>query len=396
MLPKADSKWAAPTSISIIREGNVNLDEFVNHPAFQNLPSQGLEKVQDHYYSYYPIGSSLLGIPQIFLLMQINGPNEVVQHSLEAGKLVASSWMAISAVLIYLCFRRKFGEMNAVMASLLFAFATPALSTGSRAMWQQSGSLFINCILIYLCMLETVKNRSLIFLGFILGLDIWVRPSTIIFTFPVFVYFLFLVKRRIFFVIAGGIVPAVLYLIYNLNIYGSLESTYASQHINRIFQFSGFGKKLVGILLSPSRGVFIWSPFLLFSFWGIVKMKQDPDRKLSILFLTCIVLHTLLIASFDDWWGGHSIGPRLMSEIIPFLLWFAMKGIADLPEEGRKSAWFRNLWVAACIFSLIVHVRASVDFGPEVWNKAPDEGPRSWELRNPQFIDGDWTIKLLY
>ncbi len=396
IFPKADSNWALPTALSLVLERNTNLDEYVNLPATQQLFPERTQKIDGHSYDYFPLGSALLAIPQVFILIQINGSKELLSHSPEAGKFVASSWMALAAVLIYLCFRKKFGNSIAILSALLFAFATPALSTGGRSMWQQSGSLFVNCILFFLLVRGIFEKKELLLLGFFLGFDIWVRPSTIVFTLPIFIYLILIVKRKIFWVAAGGILPAILYFAYNMNLYGSPTPPYFNGHIHRVLIFSHFWTRLGGILFSPSRGIFIWSPFFLFGVFGFIKLKTDPDRFLSLLFLSCILTHIFLIASFDDWWGGHSIGPRLLAEITPFLLWFAIKGILSLPEIGFKNAVLRNLWVATCIFSAVVHIRSSVDLGPTIWNQVGNEGPRSWDWKDPQFSNGDWTIKLLY
>ncbi|MFB5649077.1 glycosyltransferase family 39 protein [Leptospira wolffii] len=395
-MPKADANWALPTAVSIVREGNTNLDEYMRLPETRQFFPEMTLKVGEHSYDYFPVGGAFLALPQVFLLLQINGTKEVIRHSSEASKLVASSWMAISALLIFFGFRRKFGDSAAILAALLFSFATPALSSGSRAMWQQSASLLLNCVFIFFLTKNTFKKYELILLGFLLGFSVWVRPSTVVVSGPIFLYLIFLLRKGIVWVILPAMLSLGLYILYNLTLFGTFTPSYFNSHIGKIFQFSGFGEGLAGILFSPGRGIFVWSPFFLFGILGILRIRQDREKNLSILFLSCIITHIFVIASFHTWWGGHSIGPRLLAELSPFFLWFSIQGFLSLSDRGWKDRLLRNAWVIACIFSAIIHIRASVDPGPMYWNQVGNEKERSWDWKDPQFMSGDWSIKLLY
>ena len=79
---------------------------------------------------------------------------------------------------------------------------------------------------------------------------------------------------------------------------------------------------ILGNLLSPSRGLLIYSCFLILITYLYIKnqYKQEYKYKIFSLFaFTAITCHLLVVSSFPHWWGGHSYGPRFMSDIIPWL-----------------------------------------------------------------------------
>lgn len=74
------------------------------------------------------------------------------------------------------------------------------------------------------------------------------------------------------------------------------------------------------LLISPYRGLFFYSPFLLLGVSGMIKMMRDPEwRREGRLFLAIAVIYFLFLSSFSDWEGGWSIGPRHLVPILPFL-----------------------------------------------------------------------------
>lgn len=394
VVPRSDAIWNVPTSMSILLQGNINLDEY---PELQKeFGGYGLVQIDGKSYNIFPIGVSLLALPQLFLMTQINGSKEILNHSLEAGKFVAATWMGIAALLVFLGFREKFGQSKALLFSLLFAFATPALSTGGRALWQQSGALLLNSALFFLLLRGKYDIRTMIWVGLVCGLGVWVRPTTLLISGPIFLFFSLKRRLRASWILLSFLPLVASYLIFNQNLYGSLFPVYFSHHIDRVFRFETFGQGLAGILISPNRGLLIWSPFLFFSAIGMLKIRGQKDSTLSWLFLSCIVAHLFLISSFDMWWGGHSVGPRLLTEIVPFFLWFAAKGSPDF-SKSNPGSWLRSIWVATCILSVVFHLRASVDLGPTLWNRSPrnvDEYPeRVWDWKDLQFLSGDHSLK---
>ena len=79
---------------------------------------------------------------------------------------------------------------------------------------------------------------------------------------------------------------------------------------------------LYGLLLSPGKGIFWYSPILLPSILGMVNM-YTKYRAEVLLLLAFWVSYLLFHAGFWIWWGGDCWGPRYLIPVLPFLTLFA-------------------------------------------------------------------------
>jgi hypothetical protein len=61
-----DSKWSIPTALSIIKEGNTDLDEYKEMLEKSNYDA--IERIDGHYYTLYPIGVSIIAIPFVYAI----------------------------------------------------------------------------------------------------------------------------------------------------------------------------------------------------------------------------------------------------------------------------------------------------------------------------------------
>jgi hypothetical protein len=92
------------------------------------------------------------------------------------------------------------------------------------------------------------------------------------------------------------------------------------------------------------------------------------------------------------WWGGHSYGPRLFSDMAPYLCYLLMPALPALSLERRRPIVWSTAFALCLLFSVFVNYRGAV--APEVyaWNAAPveiDEQPaRLWDWHDAQFLRG--------
>jgi hypothetical protein len=84
----------------------------------------------------------------------------------------------------------------------------------------------------------------------------------------------------------------------------------------RVWQ-TPFAVGLIGLLASPSRGVLVFSPFLMAAGAGVRRIWSDP-RFATLRPLTLAAGATMLMqAKWFDWWGGWTYGYRPWLEAIP-------------------------------------------------------------------------------
>jgi hypothetical protein len=75
---------------------------------------------------------------------------------------------------------------------------------------------------------------------------------------------------------------------------------------------------IIGMSVSPYRGVFFLSPFLLLALPGFVWWARSGRRE-WLLFLTAPLALFLFIAMDAYWAGGYSVGSRILIPALPFL-----------------------------------------------------------------------------
>lgn len=73
---------------------------------------------------------------------------------------------------------------------------------------------------------------------------------------------------------------------------------------------------LYGLLLSPGKSLFLYSPVLLAAMPGFWRLPR-PEAALCLLLS---VSHVLLAAALPDWSGDPAWGPRYLVPVVPFLL----------------------------------------------------------------------------
>lgn len=99
---------------------------------------------------------------------------------------------------------------------------------------------------------------------------------------------------------------------YNHTRFGSpLNFGYGSEGFS-----ASFLTGLYGILFSPGRSLFLYSPILLLALWGALLLWRQ-DRPLALACLLTILNYLLLIALWHRWDGGWTWGSRLLTPIIP-------------------------------------------------------------------------------
>ncbi len=145
----------------------------------------------------------------------------------------------------------------------------------------------------------------------------------------------------------GLIIFCGLLLYYNYARFGDVFETGRSVQLINYAYYSNPLSGMYGLLLSPGKGFFIYTPVVLLSiiFW---KSFHKYYPHLSITVLAMIIIRIFFIASRSDWHGGFCIGPRYFVIIMPFLFIPIALGLKDILIK-------RNLkqFVAFGIFSFI-------------------------------------------
>jgi hypothetical protein len=104
------------------------------------------------------------------------------------------------------------------------------------------------------------------------------------------------------------------------------------------------------VLVSPGRGLFVYSPVLLFSLAGIITVWLRGPTLWRALSLGPPML-VLLISKWLTWWGGYCWGPRLLADADPALCFFLYPITAHLDRRRLAKA----LFVVLALWSIAAH-----------------------------------------
>ncbi|HXH38061.1 MAG TPA: hypothetical protein VNN08_05510 [Thermoanaerobaculia bacterium] len=249
-------------------------------------------------------------------------------------KLTASLLAALSASLLYLLLRRRAKAQTALLLTLAYAFGTTTWVISSQALWQQGMAELLVIGALLLLTAPCTAPRALA-AGLLLGLIAGNRPPDVILGAALGIYgLLWAGRRRAALLSAAAALPMVVVLLYNLHVAGRVEGGYGVIGHASFFRhdlLTGVG----GLLISPTKGLLVFSPFLLFLVLAWRHLPRGGDeRRLTLAMSIAVVIQIVLYAK-ADWRGGLSWGPRYMTDLLPFLMWMLVPVVAALRGIGR-------------------------------------------------------------
>ncbi len=353
--------------------------------AFWMVPVPG-----GHTISLYPVVLPVLIAP-LYLpatgILHLRGWTDVrLDHTARImEKLTASLLAALSASLLYLLLRRRAAPPIAGLLTLAYAFGTTTWVISSQALWQHGmAELLVVGVLLLLTGPSTAPRA--LGAGLLCGLIAGNRPPDVVLAAALGVYGLFWAgRRRAALLAAAAALPMGLVLLYNLGVAGHFAGGYGLKGKARFFQhdlLSGLG----GLLFSPTRGLLVFSPFLLFLVLAWRHLPRDRgERGLTLAVSTGVVLQILLYAK-TDWRSGMSWGPRYMTDLLPLLVWMLVPVVAALRGRGRV-CFLLAVGAAAAIEAIGAFCYTSADDSAifAVAN-GPHKMRAAWNWRNAPFV----------
>lgn len=395
------------------------------------IPHYFVEAPNGHLSSTYPIGAAIITFPIYCIIFIFIKLSELFQSAISGvpvdlldltdlsarasirnyQKLAAATVASLSALIFYLTIRLKFNTAVALISTFIFAFATTTWVISSQGLWQH-GSANLVVITILFCLLKanraTGQNRRvfLVLAGFFCGLLPGIRPTSLIYTLAAIAYALFAYRQEAIFLILG-LPSALLSASWNFYYFGinaknlivagysrmsgqgqSFTQSYYALTLQQFIQ--GFK----GLLFSPSRGLWIYTPVTLFAFPGLyslVKRWRGKDEQLLLLFSGAALILFLQYCVFTVWSGGSGYGPRYLTDIIPILCVLIAYFVAELTNSRdrlpRKGAVIRivisTLFAVSICFSTFTQVVGA--FGSTDWDSIPYAAQeRLWNWRDTQ------------
>src|SRR5207237_6410663 len=150
--------------------------------------------------------------------------------------------------------------------------------------------------------------------GLPLGFAVVCRPTNLALAVPVACAVVWRHPRRAVLFLLGALALACFQIRYNVSYFGDPLHVQFPTHGSWKWRGSPW-QGLAGLLLSPARGLFVYSPVLLFSIVGLAgAWRKGGDGLLRALGVGAVLV-VLVHARWWAWWGGATYGPRLLADL---------------------------------------------------------------------------------
>jgi hypothetical protein len=342
-----------------------------------------------HAVSLYPIVIPViiapLYLPAVVYLHERGWEEWRMEHiSRIMEKLTASLLAATAVALLYLLLRRRAEPPVAILLTLAFAFGTTTWVISSQALWQHGLAELLIVATLYL-LTGPCTTRTAVTAGFLCGLIACNRPPDSILAAAFGIYGLWWARRLAPLLVASAALPMGLVLAYNIGVVGNVIGAYGLSGDATFFRYNLL-TGLAGLLFSPTRGLFVFSPFLLFLPCCFALALRDRNTRGLTAAAGIAALLLLLVYAKADWRQGSGWGPRWLTDLLPILVWMLAPVITALGRVGRIA------FVAACVVAMAIETvgafwyTGASDLAILAVASGPNQMSAAWDFRNAPFI----------
>jgi hypothetical protein len=140
----------------------------------------------------------------------------------------------------------------------------------------------------------------------------------------------------------------------------------------------------LGLLISPSRGLLVFSPIVLVTLAALPAVVRERARSPLFWCAAAFAAQFLLFASYSVWWGGHTYGPRYLVDVLPLTIPLAAEALSGWRARTLRS----TLAAAALVWSIVVAGTGAFCYPYDAWNQTPVDVDRDhrrlWSIRDNQ------------
>jgi hypothetical protein len=281
------------------------------------------------FYDPHELGHALFSVPFYFVGQSAGNPKFFLS-------LLNPLALALTAVIFYrLSLAVGYSLSTSVTLTLILALCTQ--------LWPESKSPFDHSLETLFCLLafynayqhcKTGTNSSLIASGYFMGLALMTRTTSVLCGFSLCLLItaearqtrrgkgLARILRKVGPFLLGLLPGLAVALGYNAFRFGSVLTTgyarWSQFHQVDLFSYPMW-KGLLGLLLSPGKGLLLYCPIVVMS---ILAYKRFFVRKkgLALVLISLVFPYLMFLSTYVAWHGDFAWGPRYLTVLLPFLI----------------------------------------------------------------------------
>ncbi|MFA5266962.1 MAG: glycosyltransferase family 39 protein [Methanoregula sp.] len=365
MTMSGDTNPAAFLPLALILHQTVFFDAFIGAGLGPNV-AYAFPQVNGHFVSLFPIVTPVLVTPVYFVSYLLYTVFSLPFDSagiMILAKTSATIIAALSCVFVYLAGKELFSKKIALFTALVYAFATSTWSVSSQALWQH-GTVELLLILMIWLIIRNERERSrnsIIFLGLLSGLFLFNRPPDAVLLLPIIGYVIWYERQNLPAYAISAAATALPFLVYNFSIFGNVFGGYKQNLVLFSFGFESL-RNFAGLLIAPNVGLLIFSPVLVLSVYGYLKLSSVPSeriRRVLIVFGPVILLEILVYSFFAGWDSSvaYSYGQRFLTGLVPVLAIYtgiALNGLFIADPVTFRTRAIRSFIIILVVSSVII------------------------------------------
>jgi len=393
---------------SLARDQDLDLENQAEQFAALNSYQVFFNEETGQYASVFPYGSAFLYLPSYWMASAANrlpmfhiNDSYFMQHqgaTFPYGFFLMLGTNLFALLAVVLAFFSAAGLSSrgaALLSSLALFLGTPLLyyATIEPYMSHVPGTL-LTALIVYILVRHRQHAASWFFVGLLLGMALLVRWQLALYAIPIGLLALAKGQWRKLLLLSVGFLLLAWHLPYSWwRMFGSPWVVPAAIQGQQAF-LSG-PVYIREVLLSPQRGLLLWSPLTILALFGLAILFRT-HRALSVTMILMFLLQVLMNASLFDWGGGWAFGMRRMTELYP--VWViglstvvqAAWSAGTTTRRGVLARWGTTFLITLAVaFGLLLFL-SHLNYVNT--NLAHPEGGPIWAEIKYQFTQSDFRI----